>query len=145
MANKPIQFFIRLRKMTIGLLKDKVVQIAQITGRKRVDFRNFCVQVAKNTTFSPQEVGAIINLAIYTARDLVANGDTVEFGDMGTLMPSFRSKAVEQGQKFNANEHILKPTVKLILSKKYFELTGVSFERVPEPAKKTKAGTTPKP
>ena len=51
------------------------MQIAQPTGRHRVDFRNFCERVAKSTTFNPQEVAAVLNLATETARDIVANGD----------------------------------------------------------------------
>ena len=136
MANRPLQYILKLRKLK---MRDKnnneEVQIAVATGRERVDFRTLCNAVAKNTTFSPQEVGAVINQAIYTARDFVTNGDTVEFGDMGTLIPSFKSKAVPKGTKFNPKEHILKPILRLVLSKKYFELNDVSYERVAKPAK----------
>lgn len=34
------------------------------------------------------------------ARDIVTNGDIVNFGDLGTLEPSFKSKAVEDWQTF---------------------------------------------
>ena len=121
--------------MSVGPNKGQEMQTAVATGRHRVDFRNFCHQVAKNTTFSEQEVAAVINQAVSTARDIVANGDTVEFGDMGTLLPSFKSKAVPKDEKFNAVKHIVKPVVHLMPSKKYFELNDASFEQVEDKKK----------
>lgn len=130
MANKAIQFILRIRRITLGKNKGKDMQLAVPTDRRRVDARNFFKAVAKNTTFSEREVAAVINEAVSTARDFVANGETVEFGDMGTLVPSFKSKMVEKGTPFNANVHILKPTVGIRFSRKYFELEDVSFEQV---------------
>jgi len=50
---------------------------------------------------------------------------------------------VEKGKtEFNPNIHIIKPVVRLSPSKKYFTLSGVSYERVEAPAKKT---AKPKP
>ena len=64
-------------------------------------------------------------------------------------MSSFKSKTVEQGTKFNANVHIEKPVVLLQPSKKYFTLTGVSYELTeakPAKAAKPKASEpAPKP
>ena len=81
MENKPLQFFIALRKLRVkvkegGVEKEKEeeVQVAVPTGRKRVSFRPFCKQVAKNTTFSEQEVAAVLNMGFATARDYVARG-----------------------------------------------------------------------
>ena len=143
MANKPIQFILKEQKLNIGKQAGKTVIVARPTGRQRVDFRNFCERIAKSTTFNAQEVAAVLNLASETARDIVANGDIVEFGDIGTLTPSFQSKIVEKGKtEFNPNIHITKPFVRLSPSKKYFTLSGVSYERVEAPAKKT---AKPKP
>jgi len=111
MANKPLQFVVVERKLAVGKHAGKVMLIAKPTGRHHVDFRNFCERVAKSTTFNRQEVEAVLNYATEIAKDIVANGDIVDFGDLGSLMPSFKSKAVEKGQKFNANIHIEKPVV----------------------------------
>lgn len=74
---------------------------------------------------------AVLRLAAEIAKRHVENGDIVDFGDIGTLSPSFQSKLVEKGkEKFNPNVHITKPIVHLAPSKKYFTLTGVSYERV---------------
>ena len=136
MANKPLQFVIVKRKLNVGKHAGKTVQIARPTGRHRVDFRNFCDRVAKSTTFNRQEVEAVLNYGTEIAKDIVSNGDIVEFGDLGTLMPSFKSKAVEEGTKFNANIHIEKPVVLLAPSKKYFTLTDVSYEQTISKQKK---------
>lgn len=136
MANKPLQFILRERKLNIGKQDGKVVVVALPTGRHRVDFRNFCARVARATTFSPQEVLAVLNLATEIARDIVANGDIVEFGDLGTLKPSFKSKSVEKGKTFRAQEHIEKPVVKFVPSHKYFTLTDVTYEQVKDSKKK---------
>lgn len=130
MANKPLQFVLKEQKLNIGKQAGKTVIVARPTGRHRIDFRNFCARIAKSTTFNPQEVAAVLNLATETARDIVANGDIVDFGDLGTLTPSFKSKAVEKGQPFHAQVHIEKPVVKLMPSRKYFTLTDVTYEQV---------------
>lgn len=99
MANKPLQYVLVGRKMNVGPQAGKIVQVAQPTGRQRVDFRGFCERVAKSTTFNRQEVEAVLNYATEIARDIVASGDIVDFGDLGMLKPSFKSKAVPQGEK----------------------------------------------
>ena len=66
------------------------------------------------------------------------NGDIVEFGEIGTLKPSFKSRAVPKGQKFLANVHIEKPMVRLVPSKKYFTLTDVTYELIEKPVKLVK-------
>ena len=132
MANKPLQFVLTERKLTVGKHAGEVVQIAVPTGRHRVDFRNFCERVSQSTTFNEQEVSAILNYAIKIAREIVANGD------MGTFTPSFKSKAVSKGEQFNTNVHIEKPVVQFNPSRKYFTLTDVSYERVKAPEKKKK-------
>ena len=114
MANKPLQFVIVKRKLNVGKHAGKTVQIARPTGRHRVDFRNFCDRVAKSTTFNRQEVEAVLNYATEIAKDIVSNGDIVEFGDLGTLMP----------------------VVLLAPSKKYFTLTDVSYEQTVSKQKK---------
>ena len=145
MANKPLQFVLTTIKMSVGKNAGKTVQIAKPTGRHRVDFRNFCERVAKSTRFNRQEVEAVLNYATEIARDIVANGDIVEFGDLGTLKPSFKSKAVLQGEVFNVQKHIEKPVVRLTPSKKYFTLTDVSYEQTTAKPKKSKTEPTPKP
>ncbi|WP_036859132.1 MULTISPECIES: HU family DNA-binding protein [Prevotellaceae] len=142
MANKPLQFILTERKLNVGKQAERTVQVAQPTGRHRVDFRNFCDRVAKSTTFSPQEVTAVLNLATETARDIVANGDIVDFGNLGSLKPSFKSKAVEKGKPFRAQEHIEKPVVRLVPSRKYFMLTDAANEQVKGKAEKNTTGDT---
>ena len=90
-------------------------------------------------TFTGAEVEAVLRLAAEIAKKHVENGDIVDFGDIGTLTPSFQSKLVEKGKaEFNPKVHITKPVVHLTPSKKYFTLTGVSYERVFAPEKETK-------
>ena len=101
--------------------------------------RSFCDEVAHATTFTGAEVEAVLRLAAEIAKKQVENGDIVDFGDIGTLTPSFQSKLVEKGKaEFNPKVHITKPVVHLTPSKKYFTLTGVSYERVAAPDKETK-------
>ncbi|ERI84518.1 putative DNA-binding protein [Bacteroides pyogenes F0041] len=130
MANKPLQLVLRERKMNVGPQARKTVQVARSTGRHRVDFRSFCGRVAKSTTFNRQEVEAVLNYATEIARDIVANGDIFEFGDLGTLSPSFKSKIVAKGEVFNVQKHIEKPVVRLAPSRKYFTLTDVLTNRL---------------
>ena len=116
MTNRPLAYTLSERTATVGALAGKTVIQANSTGRKRIDHRTFCEEVAKKH---------------------VENGDIVDFGDIGSLRPSFQSKLVEKGkEEFNAAVHITKPVVKLMPSRRYFTLTGVTYERVEAPAKK---------
>ena len=145
MSNRPLAYVLSERKANLGKMAGKIVIQARPTGRKRVDHRSFCDEVAHATTFTGAEVEAVLRLAAEIAKRHVKNGDIVDFGDIGTLSPSFQSKLVEKGkEKFNPNVHITKPIVHLAPSKKYFTLTGVSYERVDPPAKKP-AGENPNP
>ena len=145
MSNRPLAYVLSERRANFGKMAGKIVIQARPTGRKRVDHRSFCDEVAHATTFTGAEVEAVLRLAAEIAKRHVENGDIVDFGDIGTLSPSFQSKLVEKGkEKFNPNVHITKPIVHLAPSKKYFTLTGVSYERVDPPAKKP-AGENPNP
>lgn len=145
MANRPLAYTLTERKATIGKMAGKTVIQANPTGRRRVDHRSFCDEVTHATTFTGAEVEAVLRLAAEIAKKHMENGDIVEFGDIGTLTPSFQSKLVEKGkEEFNANVHITKPVVRLSPSRKYFTLQGVSYERVEAPVKKAaKTTTTP--
>lgn len=112
----------------------KTMQVARPTGRKRLDFRSFCQRVARGTSFTSHEIGAILNYATEIAKDVVSEGDIVEFGDLGTLSPTFKSKAVPAGEKFRAQEHIVAPKVHFKPNRKYFSLPTAYYEQV-----KTKA------
>ena len=139
MANRPIAYTLSERKANFGKMAGKVVIQASPTGRRRVDHRGFCDEVARATTFTGAEVEAVLRLAAEIAKRHVENGDIVDFGDIGTLMPSFRSKLVEKGKmEFNPSIHITKPVVRLMPSRRYFTLADVSYERVKALAKKAK-------
>lgn len=131
MSNRPLAYVLSERKANLGKMAGKIVIQARPTGRKRVDHRSFCDEVAHATTFTGAEVEAVLRLAAEIAKRHVENGDIVDLGDIGTLSPSFQSKLVEKGkEKFNPNVHITKPIVHIAHSKKYSTLTGVSYKRV---------------
>ena len=99
MANKPLAYVLSERKANFGKLAGKTVIQARPTGRKRVDHRSFCDEVGRATTFTGAEVEAVLRLAAEIAKRHVENGDIVEFGDIGTLTPSFKSVLVVKGQE----------------------------------------------
>ena len=85
------------------------------------------------------EVASILNLSADMARGLVAGGETVEYGRLGSLCPSLRSKAVVKEVDFNATTHILGARVLLRPNKSFFKLNDVTFERIePRPQSKKK-------
>lgn len=91
---------------------------------------------------------AVLRLAAEIAKKHVENGDIVDFGDLGTLSPSFQSKLVEKGkEEFIVNKHITKPKVLLRPNARYFRLEGVSYERIEmkpkKPAKPNPGSDTP--
>ena len=139
MANRPLTYSLTERKAVIGKMAGKIVLQARPTGRKRIAHRNFCNEVAYATTFTGAEVEAVLRLAAAIAKQHVENGDIVEYGDIGTLSPSFKSKIVEKGkEEFRPIIHITKPVVRLTPSKQYFTLKDVSYKRVEASTKKTK-------
>ena len=94
MSNRPLAYVLSERKANLGKMAGKIVIQARPTGRKRVDHRSFCDEVAHATTFTGAEVEAVLRLAAEIAKRHVENGDIVDFGDIGTLSPSFQSKLV---------------------------------------------------
>ncbi len=119
MANRPLTYSLTERKAVIGKMAGKIVLQARPTGRKRIAHRNFCNEVAYATTFTGAEVEAVLRLAAEIAKQHVENGDIVEYGDIGTLSPSFKSKIVEKGkEEFRPIIHITKPVVRLTLHAK---------------------------
>lgn len=130
--NKPLAYTLSERTMGAGPLKGKKVTQARPSGRKRITFEAFSEMVARNTTLNYMEVQSVLNLAADMAKELVANGDIVEYGRLGTLSPSFKSKLVAEGTEFNALLHITEPKVLLRPNAVYFKLEAkdVSYERV---------------
>lgn len=139
MGEKSLNYTLHQRKASMGKLKGKMVQMAMPSRRNRISFRAFCERVGKSVSFTHQEVAAVLNFATEIAKDIVSSGDSVQFGDLGVLKPSFKSKLVPIDEKFIVMKHILKPVVKLTPSKQYFTLTEVDFERVEPNKKKAKA------
>nr|WP_314439447.1 DNA-binding protein [uncultured Porphyromonas sp.] len=136
--SKPLADRLRERAMSIGKLKGKIVQVASPTGRRSISFDHFCEMVADQTTFNYMGVASVLNLAADMARKLIANGDIVEFGRLGKLKPSFKSKVVLKGEEFNATTHITEARVTLRPNTEYFRLDDLSFERVAPRTKKAK-------
>ncbi len=91
MSNRPLAYVLSERKANLGKMAGKIVIQARPTGRKRIDHRSFCDEVAHATTFTGAEVEAVLRLAAEIAKRHVENGDIVDFGDIGTLSPSFQS------------------------------------------------------
>lgn len=149
--NKSLAYTLSERTMGTGPLKGKIVVQARPSGRKRVTFEAFSEMVARNTTLNYMEVQSVLNLAADMAKELVANGDIVEYGRLGTLSPSFKSKLVVEGTEFNALLHITEPKVLLRPNPVYFKLEpkDVSYERVElkarPAAKKPASSETPPP
>ena len=110
-----------------------------------MSFEHFCEMVAKDTTLNYMEVQSVLNLVADMAREVVANGDIVDFGRLGTLSPSFKSKVVPVGSGFNANVHITEPRVNLRPNTMYFLLRPeeVSYERMEAKPKEKKKKRTP--
>ena len=137
---KNLFYVLKEQKMSLGAMKGKTVFVARPTDRRRVSHRAFCEEVAHATTFTGAEVEAVLRLAAEIAKKHVESGESVDFGDIGSLQPSFKSKAVEHKEDFNALKHITRPVVKLRPSLRYFTLQGVGYERTDGKPGKDKGG-----
>ena len=138
---KKLNFTLKAQKMSFGKYAGRTVYMARPTDRERVTHRRFCEEVGRATTFTGAEVEAVLRLAAEIAKKHVSEGESVDFGDLGTLTPTFSSKSVEHPEEFDALKHISHPRVRLRPSKRYFTLTGVGYERAePAPKKPSKPG-----
>lgn len=99
--------------------KKRPMQVAHATGRKRTSVEDFSRLVADTTTFSRQEVRAVIDRMAEVAIRELNRGYTVELGDFGTLIPSFRSEAVPVGVAFDPRKHIHSPRVTMRLKRDF--------------------------
>lgn len=111
-------------KIKTASLRDKEgnkrpMQVAHATGRKRTSVEDFSRLVADTTTFSRQEVRAVIDRMAEVAIRELNRGYSVELGDFGTLIPSFRSEAVPVGVAFDPRKHIHSPRVTMRLKRDF--------------------------
>lgn len=144
---RSLLYKIRRQKMTVGKYKGKEVYTAIPTGRERVGHREFCEEVARATTFTGAEVEAALRLAAEVAKRHVENGESVDFGDIGTLTPTFKSHAVPKAEDFDPKRHITRPMVRLRASRRYFTIARASYERADDtpfatPGEPAKPGDT---
>lgn len=110
-----IYYKLKQQEVKLGKLQGQTVQVAQPTRRKRISTEDFCELVADSTTFNRHEVQGIMNRMAEIARRELQRGASIEMGDFGTLAPSFSSKAVPVGTKFDPTVHITKPRVRMRL------------------------------
>ena len=129
-TKQALGYMLRDVEMEIGKFAGKTVTVATARARGHVSFMRFCDMVAGHTTFNYMEVAAILNLAADTARSLVAGGESVDFGRLGSLSPTLRSKAVAKGEEFSAMTHIRGARVRLRPNRQFFRLDDVAFERI---------------
>lgn len=129
-TKQALGYMLRDVEMKIGKFAGKTVTVATARARGHVSFMRFCDMVAGHTTFNYMEVAAILNLAADTARSLVAGGESVNFGRLGSLSPTLHSKAVAKGEEFSAMTHIRGARVRLRPNRQFFRLDDVAFERI---------------
>ena len=129
-TKQALGYTLRSAEMKIGKLAGKTVTIATARARGRISFMRFCDMVAGHTTFNYMEVASILNLAADTARSLVAGGESVNFGRLGSLSPTLHSKAVAKGEEFNAMTHIKGVRVRLRPNRRFFRLDDGALERI---------------
>ena len=129
-TKQALGYMLRDVEMKIGKFAGKTVTVATARARGHVSFMRFCDMVAGHTTFNYMEVAAILNLAADTARSLVAGGESVNFGRLGSLSPTLHSKAVAKGEEFSAMTHIKGARVRLRPNRQFFRLDDVAFERI---------------
>ena len=94
--NKPIGYTLGQRKVGVGPNKGKVVIQATPSGSHRVSFERFCEMVARDTTLNYMEVQSVLNLAADMAREVVANGDILDFGLSGRFRLRSRARSCPQ-------------------------------------------------
>ena len=129
-TKQALGYMLRDVEMKIGKFAGKTVTVATARARGHVSFMRFCDMVAGHTTFNYMEVAAILNLAADTARSLVAGGESVNFGRLGSLSPTLHSKAVAKGEEFSAMMHIKGVRVRLRPNRQFFRLDDVALERI---------------
>lgn len=67
----------------------------------RLDTRNLCRFASENTTLSAFEVRAVLDLINQYVPQMLAQGYTVQLGDLGSLRLAFGSEGVEQPEDFH--------------------------------------------
>ena len=94
----------RLRKIKNPLKKDDPGKWhgAPIT-ENRMNTRNVCKSVTRNTTIAPTELETSFNLVCDGIPPLLQQGNSVQLGSLGTLRLSYGSKGVDNIEDFNTS------------------------------------------
>ena len=126
---QPLTYVLKTHVAKLGKHQGKKVVQAHPTHRQTVSFERFCTLVSGHSTFNYMEVGS-----------------SVEYGRLGFLQPSMRSVQVPEGEAFDAAKHIKSARVVLRPKQRYFDLTGMRYERFSlQPASPSTAPKTKQP
>lgn len=142
-ANKPLRFVLVERKMDFGATAEKKEQEAKPMSGYCIDFRSFCERMAMSTILNCYGVEATLNYATEIGHDIVASSDVLKFGDLGTLISSFKSKIVTSCEVFNVQKHIEKLVVQLVEEVPYAYPHDLRADRVQSPKRQGKTNVQP--
>ncbi len=106
---------------------------AEPTSTNNLDTRETCRYVTKHTTLSPFELSMGLDMLFNRLPEMLAQGNTVQAGRLGTFRVEFGSEGVAQPEDFNYHlirkpRVIFQPSKELqraVASAMFYELDGV--------------------
>lgn len=127
-----IKFRVTKCQIRLGEHAGQSMQIASLARSGRVDFRQFCEEVATGSTVMTADVKAVFDRAVRIIQYNVAHGRSVEIEELGTFYPTVGSIPVPEGQEFNARLHLRQPRVGFRAKPTFRTLRDARLEQMTE-------------
>lgn len=106
------------------------VYTARICDCKKVSFNELIHRTAQKSTAAPYDIEAVYLIALQEIKKILASGRAVQFGFMGTIYPTIKSKASDTEEEFDAQKNILGAEAKMKLNQEYVSFENVTLQRV---------------
>ena len=96
----------------------------------RMTTRAVCKYVTRNTTVSPTEAEAMLNLVLDAVPQLLKDGNSAQIGNLGWLRLSFSSEGVAAPREFDAASMVKNIKIVFTPSKEFKEevAKGIAYE-----------------
>lgn len=125
-----LRFRVVKRTVRLGKYAGKSMQVARVISSGRVNFQQFCREVADGSTLTSADVKAVVDRMAYIIRRNVEAGRSVEVQDLGIFGPRIGSQLVMDGEEFNPVVHINSTRIGFRGKKSFYLLDGITLERI---------------
>ncbi|WP_329904205.1 DNA-binding protein [Porphyromonas pogonae] len=134
-----MNFSLNERVLKVGEKKGTKIYVARpVCQRQRFTFTELCKKMSDGSTVSEPDVAAVFYKFVASLKELCSLGYVVDAGPLGSFRPSFRSKSVDDPQKFDVEKNISHAKILFMAKSSFRRLEKMQYFPVPKGYNKLK-------